>query len=286
MTNATSTTVDAGHLMSAARELGLSGRWDRTAELLDSADASDPATRTRLALAGAEVALERDLFGGTSTSGERLRAAEKAWSQSGGGEDRWDLDFLWLRHDYLAQIRVDGRLRLGPYGKDPAEMEGLRRRFEELRGRAADALRGGWAEMYLGLVAENLFGERGAAHVHYERALCAGESGESGESGDALLAREALRHLGDHDHDAGDHARALERWQRATALGARAGAVCGTLSQQMLLAVLARDRGDEAGATALAAEISRWAGAIGARHIATQAEAFLAGADPTAPPER
>jgi hypothetical protein len=256
--------------MSAARELGLSGRWDRATELLDSADASDPATRTRLALAGAEVALERDLFGGTSTSGERLRAAEKAWSQSGGGEDRWDLDFLWLRHDYLARIRVDGRLRLGPYGKDPAEMGGLRRRFEELRGRAADAVRGGWAEMYLGLVAENLFGERGAAHVHYER---------------ALLAREALRHLGDHDHDAGDHARALERWQRATALGARAGAVCGTLSQQMLLAVLARDRGDEAGATALAAEISRWAGAIGARHIAAQAEAFLAGADPTAPPE-
>ena len=39
-----------------------------------------------------------------------------------------------------------------------------------------------------------------------------------------LLAREALRHLGHHDHDRGDHQLALERWGRATALGARAGA--------------------------------------------------------------
>jgi hypothetical protein len=62
--------------------------------------------------------------------------------------------------------------------------------------------------------------------------------------------------------------------------------VCGTLSQQVLLAVLARDRGDEAGAAALAAEIARWAAALGARHIAAQAHAFLAGVDPTAPPER
>jgi hypothetical protein len=49
---------------------------------------------------------------------------------------------------------------------------------------------------------------------------------------------------------------ALERWGRATALGARAGAVPGTLSQQILLAVLARETGDEAGAAMLAREIA------------------------------
>jgi hypothetical protein len=52
----------------------------------------------------------------------------------------------------------------------------------------------------------------------------------------------------------------------------------------MLLAVLARDGGDEAGALALAREIARWAGAIGAVTTEAQANGFLAGADPTAPP--
>ena len=134
--------------------------------------------------------------------------------------------------------------------------------------------------MYLGLIADNLYGERDAAPAHYEAAL------RAGESGDDLLAREALRHLGDHDHDRGDHQRALERWGRATALGARAGAVPGTLSQQMLLAVLARDAGDQAGAAALAREIARWAAALGAVAIEAQATGFLSGADPTAPPDR
>jgi hypothetical protein len=56
------------------------------------------------------------------------------------------------------------------------------------------------------------------------------------------------------------------------------------LTQQLLLALWARDTGDEAGATALAREIARWAGAIGADHVRAQAAGFLAGADPTAPP--
>ncbi|MGW7823051.1 hypothetical protein ACWGLF_34150 [Streptomyces puniciscabiei] len=57
----------------------------------------------------------------------------------------------------------------------------------------------------------------------------------------------------------------------------------GTLSQQLLLAVLARDAGDEAGARALASEIVRWAEAIGAHRLGAQAAGFLTGADPTAP---
>jgi hypothetical protein len=222
----------------------------------------------------------------STESAARLDAAEKAFEEP-HSSGRWDLDFLWLRHDYLGQLRADGTWRFGPEGMDPHALAALRSRAGTLREQAPDEVRRGWAEMYLGLIADNLFGERDLAPGHYEAALRAGESavsGVSGVSGDDLLAREALRHLGDHDHDRGDHARALERWTRATALGARAGNVPGTLSQQMLLAVLARDGGDEAGALALAREIARWAGAIGAVTTEAQANGFLAGADPTAPP--
>jgi hypothetical protein len=129
--------------------------------------------------------------------------------------------------------------------------------------------------MFLGLIADNLYDERDAAPAHYEIALTIGEAD------DDLLAREALRHLGDHDHDDGDHELALERWQRSTECGARGGSVPGTLTQQLLLAVIARDRGDEAGAVALGEEIRRWAEAIGADRIAGQAASFVAGIDPT-----
>ena len=84
-------------------------------------------------------------------------------------------------------------------------LAGLTRRAGELRKRAPDERRRGWAEMYLGLIADNLYGDRDAAPAHYEVAL------RAGKSGDDLLAREALRHLGDHDHDHGDHQLALER---------------------------------------------------------------------------
>ncbi|WP_406375642.1 hypothetical protein OG788_38785 [Streptomyces sp. NBC_00647] len=283
MTNTASTittVVPLDQLLSAVRELSISGRWTRAADLLDAADTPEVRDRARLALAAAEVALDSDWFGGTSLAGARLEAAERA-----RGEDKearpdggWELDFLRLRHGYLGLVRVDGRFRPGPDGKDPAALTALRTSAEDLRDRAQNAVRRGWAEMYLGLIADNLLAERDLAPAHYEAAL------RAGESGDDLLSREALRHLGDHDHDHGDHTRALERWCRATELGARAGTVPGTLTQQLLLAVLARDTGDEAGAAALAREVARWAGAIGAVATAAQANAFLAGADPTAPP--
>ncbi|MET9405201.1 hypothetical protein ABZX90_05340 [Streptomyces sp. NPDC002935] len=280
MTNTASTittVVPLDQLLAAVRELRISGRWRRATDLLDAARAADARDRARLAVAAVEVALESDWFGGTSLAGERLDAAERAFKEArlDGG---WDLDFLRLRHGYLRLVRVDGRFRPGPDGKDPAALTALHAAAGGLRDRAPDAVRRGWAEMYLGLVADNLLAERDRAPAHYEAAL------RAGESGDDLLSREALRHLGDHDHDSGDHTRALERWRRATELGARAGAVPGTLSQQMLLAVLARDAGDEAGAAALAREVARWAGAIGAATTEAQAHGFLSGADPTAPP--
>ncbi|MFD4524374.1 hypothetical protein ACFWP7_10735 [Streptomyces sp. NPDC058470] len=285
MTNTASTVrtavaVSLDHLLAAVRELRIGGRWERASVLLDAAEVTDPSARARLAVAAAEVSLESDWFGGTSLARARLDAAEKAFAGA-HRHDRWDLDCLWLRHDYLGLVHIDGSFRPGPDGKDPKALAALRSRAENLRERAPDDVRRGWAEMYLGLIADNLFAERDLAPGHYETAL---RTADSAEPADPLLAREALRHLGDHDHDHGDHARALERWSRATELGARAGAVPGTLSQQMLLAVLARDAGDEAGAAALAREVARWAKAIGAADTEAQANGFLAGVDPTAPP--
>ena len=158
----------------------------------------------------------------------------------------------------------------GPEGKDPEAMADLRHRASELKEHAPDGRRAGWASMYLGLIADNVYGERDAAPAHYTVALREGE-----EHGDDFLAREALRHLGDHDHEHGDHELAYERWARATELGARAGTVSGTLSQQILLALLARDAGDEAGARLLAREIARWADAIGAKNLAAQAKSLV-----------
>jgi hypothetical protein len=271
--------LPADEVIAAARELAVGGRWQRALALLDAAVASDDQVRGRIAVAAAECALDSDWFGGTQVAAERLRGAEEVCAAAGmDAETRWDLDFVQARLEYSTQLRVDGAFRFGPDGRDPAEMARLRHRTEEVRDRAPDDVRRGWAEMYLGLIMDNIYGDRVAAPTHYEVAL------RAGETGDDLLAREALRHLGDHDHDNGDHELALDRWRRATAHGARAGAVPGTLSQQMLLAVLARDSGDEAGAIALAGEIARWAQAIGAVHIAAQATAFVAGADPTAGP--
>ncbi|MER6960051.1 hypothetical protein [Streptomyces sp. NPDC000618] len=269
-------------LLRAIRELSRAGRWETAARLLDPLSVTDPDARARVALTAAEVALEHDWFSGTDTAAERIAAAvaaaEKETHTTPDGA--WDLEFVRLRHDYARLLLVDGRLRFGPAGKDPEALAALRRRARALCDGAPDDRRRGWATLYLGLITDNHFAERTAAPVHYEAALRAGEAGA-----DDLLAREALRHLGDHDHDCGDRTRALDRWRRATALGARAGTVPGTLSQQLLLAVLARGAGDEPAARALATEVTRWAEAIGATRLAQQASAFLGGTDPTAPPQ-
>lgn len=283
--NVVMATVPVADVTAAAHELGAAGRWRRALGLLDATTVDGEAGRVQVALTAAEVALESDWFAGTSLAGERLSTAEKACAASDatGHADVWTLGFLRLRHDYGEQIRSGGGYRLGPDGKDPAALAELRGRGVELSERAPDEVRRGWAQMYLGLIADNLFAERDAAPAHYALALKAGE-GEGGAGGDGLLAREALRHLGDHDHDAGRDAQALDRWRLAADVGARAGAVPGTLSQQLLLAVLARDSGDEAGAVALAGAAARWAAAIGAADLAARCTAFLDGTEPTAPP--
>ena len=273
--------VPVHEVIAAARELSKAGRWQRAAGLLDVASVSDALDRARIALAAAEVAREGGHVGvSPATARERLRIAEEVFAAVViDPADRWDLAFLRLRLDYFDLILGTGHFQPGPAGKDIDAIRAVERSAQALLGAAPDEVRRGWAEFYLGLVADNLYGARDTAPAHYEIAL------RLGEAGDDLLAAEALRHLGDHDHDDGDHDRAFERWGQATALGARAGNVGFTLAQQMLLAVLARHNGDEAGAAALAREIARWAGAIGAVRIEAQANNFLAGVDPTAPPD-
>jgi hypothetical protein len=270
MTHTAHAFVDVEQLIAAARELSTAGRWQRAALLLGSVTVDDPADRARIVRAHAEVALERDWFAGTDTAAARIEAAEGEFP-----DGDWDTGFLRLRHTYARLLHVDGTPRQGPAGKDPEALAALRDRARDLYDEAPDEVRRGWAAMYRGLISDNHFADAPAAAGHYAQALRAGEGGA-----DDLLAREALRHLGGHDHDSGEHERARELWGRATALGARAGAVPGTLSQQLLLAVLARDTGDEAGATALATELARWARSIGAERLHAGATAFLAGAGP------
>jgi len=267
MTTDTTAAVPVSALAAALRDLGRGGRWTEALALADAAVATDPAGRATLALAAAEIAMDATWFSGEDLAGARLTAADAA-----AVGPCWRLDFAHLRYEYFRQQHADGPFRPGPEGKDAAAMDQLRHRLEDLRDGASDQNQAGWASMYLGLVCDNLYGDRPAAPAHYEVALRAGRA-----TGDPLLSREALRHLGDHDHDAGDHTTARERWQEATALGAGAGNVVGTLSQQMLLAVLARDTGDPAGADAIAAEVLRWTEALGVVRLADQARAFLAG---------
>ena len=188
----------------------------------------------------------------------------------------WDLAMQHLRRQYADQL-VGG---IGPAGRDEGVVSAMTAEAARLRDSAPDDGRRGWACMCLGWFADNLRGDRFEAPRHYEEALAAGRS-----VADPLLVFEAQRHLGDHAHDEGDHAGALAAWQESTAAAVRGGHVLGALAQQILLAVLARDAGDEAGAQALAAETLRWAEQLGATRLAGQAAGFLAGVDPTAPPQ-
>jgi hypothetical protein len=246
-------------VIAAAIGLGHAARWDLALDLLDSFPADAP-----LALAAAEVAVERDWYAGTTGGRARIDAAERL--NGGNPVAAWDLRYLRARLEYQDAV-FDGAAH--------GHLEDL---WTALRDEAPDDVRRGWACFWGGVTIDRFQERTYEAHELYEEALAAGEPG------DPLLAREALRHLGDHDHDNGDDEVALQRWRRSAALGAGAGFVPGTLAQQLLLAVLMRDTGDEPGAVALATEIIRWASALGLVRIAAQTEAFVAGVDPTARP--
>jgi len=260
----TTITVSRDSVLAAVRALLRAARFTEACDLL--AGNHDPA----FALARVEAALARDWHHGAITPVAVLRAAEPAVARSGDVRAIWTLDYLTVRRDYAAQF----------VEPDPGTHGRLVRRATAVRDNAPDELCWGWAEFYLGLIADNVTGERDTAPTHYHRAVTVAEQHD-----DDLLLFETQRHLGDHAHDDGNAELARQLWESSTRHAARAGTTTGTLAQHLLLAVLARDRGDEAGAALLAGEIARWTGAIGATRMHARTSAFLAGEDITQPPD-
>lgn len=261
------TTIPCEVVASTVRALLRAARFSEADDLLRSVGAADEPV---LALVRVEAALARDWHHGDVTAVEVLRAAEPVVARSNDGVASWALELSFVRRDYAERFLS---------GAGAGEHGALTRRATMLRDTAPDEICRGWAEFYLGLIADNLTGRRETAPANYHRALSAAR-----RHGDDVLIFETLRHLGDHAHDDADPVLAQQHWERSARHAARAGYVAGTLAQQLLLAVLARDRGDESAALLLAGEVNRWAGAIRAGRTQTLSRAFLAGQDPTRPP--
>ncbi|MER6736773.1 hypothetical protein [Streptomyces puniciscabiei] len=96
---------------------------ERAARLPAAATADEPSAHARIVRASAEVALERDWFAGTETAAELIAAADKEVP-----DGDWDTGFLRLGHTYARLLLVDGAPRIGPEGKDPYALAGLRDR--------------------------------------------------------------------------------------------------------------------------------------------------------------
>jgi tetratricopeptide (TPR) repeat protein len=282
--------VSAGvdEIIAAATALTWAARYDTARQLLDSVrpagpdaeaettdatgvgadeDATGTAAR-RLALAAAATAVHHDF----RTAGPRWAPDALAGAAAvAGPQDRWQLDFLEVEHDYGCEL-VDENGDRRADGHDPARLAALAQRAEALVRSAPDAAGAGWAEFYRGLIGDNLLGDREGAPHWFTQALDAAE-----QAGDDYLAGEALRHLGDHDEEAGELASARARWERSAELWARIGNVTGVLAQQLLLAQLAIGEGSPDAGTAITVEVRRWAGAVGLVLCQKQADAMLAG---------
>jgi hypothetical protein len=278
------TTIEIAAVREAALDLALATRYDEALRLLDAtrAQPDDVRGRVLLALTAADVADRAGHVLGRTEAPDRFKVLDEELAAYEPDADlAWDVDWLRVRRGYSTAIRnPDGTFRMGPEGREPGELDALVAEATRLRDEARDEARRGWASMCLGWITDNLLGQRDAAPRHYEPALVAAR-----ETGDDVLLFEAQRHLGDHAHDDGDLADARSRWQESVAAGARARHVGGVLAQQLLLAVVHRDEGDEAGARAIAGEVLRWSTAVGALSMIRQSEGFLAGVDPTKPPE-
>ena len=262
--------VDA--IIAAATALTWTARYDVARRLLDSSvsAADGDAAARQLALAAAATAVHHDF----RTVGPRWAPGAIADAKAvTGTQDRWRLDFLELQHDYGRElIGPDGSPAAGRESRDPARAAALARRAEALAASASDVAAAGWAAFYRGLIDDNLTGDRDGAPRWLAQALDAAE-----QTGDDYLAGEALRHLGDHDEEGGELAQARARWERSTELWARIGNMTGVLAQQLLLAQLAIREGRPAAGTAIAQEVSRWAGALGLVLYQKHADALLAG---------
>ncbi|GAA3581395.1 hypothetical protein [Kribbella ginsengisoli] len=219
------------------------GRWDDATQLLAAARADTGEERLALAAALAEVAVDQDFAQQTDNAGPRLVVLAEALSETPDAFIAWDFAFLQLRKEYGVALLAADR----DSGADLAE------RAAHLAKTAPAGSRSGHAHFYAGVIADNLLEQPEAAFAAYTTALDLGE-----RSADDLLISLALRHLGDHAHTAGDLPLARIHWERSTELRQKIGHLLGTLAQQTLLAVLARDEGNPAASKALATEVNRW----------------------------
>ncbi len=275
--------IAARALAAAARALTLAGRWAQAAELLAAASAGSDGERAVLAVANAEAAVDQDFWCRTDRGSPAASRATGAVAAAPADPVlAFDVEFLRLRHDYAAELfgPGDGAPRFGPSGRDAAIIGDLAARAARLRATAPDHGRAASASFYTGLIEDNLRGDEAAAASAFALALAKAE-----EAGDELTVSEALRHLGYQAMQAGDADRARQMWQRSREQRQRAGAVPYVLSQQLLLAGLARDTGDPDAARAVALEVRDWAHALGIGILesgaAEIADAVVGGAEPS-----
>jgi hypothetical protein len=262
---------EGGLLVAAAYALMRAARWAEAGQLLAAADR--PELAAEVALARAQLAVEVHQWQGT---GDPAAALDLAAARAGDRRDpglAYDLELLRLFGDYWAElIPGDGRPpSFGPQGRDPAVLDELDRRARHLTTTANGARRRARATFYAGIIADNLRAEPERAEDLFTRALAACRPGADDD-----YAAEALRHLGGCAQAAGDLTLTRDRWERSAALAEQAGWLPLALAQQALLADLWADEGDLAAARTLAAEVRRWASALGLARLAAQAGATLA----------
>lgn len=235
---------------------------------LASTQTGDPAERAALALVRAQVAVEVRQWRGTGDPAAAVGTAAALIAASADEESAFDLEVLRLFGSYWAELMPgDGTApRFGPDGRDAGVLAELRERAGRLAATAPDRRRAARAAFYAGLIADNLCGEPGSGEALFNQALSACRP-----RADDDIASEALRHLGGSAQAAGDLHLARQRWERSATLAQQVGWLPLALAQQTLLAELAADQGDTAGASMLAREIRRWAAALGLRRLAAQA---------------
>lgn len=261
--------VDA--VVSAAARLARAGASDAALALLPAGSQD-----ARVLLARAQVEIGRSYSTGTRGPRAGLLRARAAVARSEDLVLAWDVGLLQVRADLYDALFTPGTRLGSDEGRDPATVERLREAIDHLRSTAPDDGRRAWADFMLGTVFDNLYGVRDVAPALYRSALAPALA-----AGDDYLVYEVLRHLGDHSHDGGEMDVAREEWEASAFHAARSGSALAVLNQLILLAQLARERGDEAGARLLGSEVGRWAEGLGATRLHRQATDFIAGADPT-----
>lgn len=254
--------IAVGQVIAGAQALTRAGCWELAGQLLAAARTHQPREQTAIALAMAEVAVDQDYWCRTGRAEPVLDRAAEAVAQSADGSDLYDLDFLRLRQDYVSMVSDSGEgpPAGGPNDRSPALQDQLERREERLRGSAPDRLRGGWASLYAGLIAQVLRNDAATAGPLFAEALAAADRRDD-EAG-ALLGAAALHHLGAIAREAGDTRRARFCLERSAELRRSARFVPGLLAVQLALAELAKSEGENARARALASEVRRWARAL------------------------